>query len=332
MICKICSHNINSSPYRVKEMMFGIRTEHDYYECPMCESLQIAQVPADLERYYPDNYYSFKPQPAKNIDTTFLRKLKSSYLLYGKNKIAGSLLSIGYKVPEYTTWLKYARVQYKDAILDAGSGSGDVLAHYCKAGFTNLLGIDPFLKNEFISENGKLRLLRRSLFDTLMPAQFDFVMLNHSFEHMDEPHKIFKRLSELVKPGEFLLVRIPLNRSYASHVYGINWVDWDAPRHLILHSVKSMRLLADKHGFETKDIIYDSTAFQFWGSEQYKQDISLHDERSYAVDKNNSVFTAAEINNWKKMAAELNSRGEGDQASFFLQRKQRITDSDESTG
>ena len=82
-----------------------------------------------------------------------------------------------------------------------------------------------------------------------------------------------------------------------------------------------MQLLADQHGFETKQIIYDSTAFQFWGSEQYKRGISLHDERSYAVNKNNFVFSAEEINNWKKKADELNAIGEGDQASFFLQRK-----------
>jgi SAM-dependent methyltransferase len=321
MICKICNYDMIRPLHRVKEMMFGLKTAHDYYECPECESLQIAEVPGDLEKYYPDNYYSFKPQPEKNIDTTFLRKLKSSYLLYGKNKIAGFLLSIGYKIPEYTIWLKQAGVRYNDAILDAGSGSGDILAHYCKAGFTNLLGIDPFLKTEFISDNGKLRLLRKSLFDKLTYDQFDFVMLNHSFEHMDEPHKIFKRLSELVKPGKFLLVRIPLNKSYAAGKYGINWVDWDAPRHLILHSVKSMRILAQEHGFETKRIIYDSTAFQFWGSEQYSRGISLHDERSYAVNKANSVFSDTEINNWKKMAAELNEKGEGDQACFFLQRK-----------
>ena len=320
MICKICEHDIHSAPRKVKEMMFGFRTEHAYVECPACDSLQIVDVPADLGKYYPDNYYSFKPQPSKHIDTTFLRKLKSSYLLYGKNKIAGALLSVGYKVPEYTSWLKFAQVQYDDAILDAGSGSGDILAHYCKAGFNSLLGIDPFLKNEFISNNGKLRLLRRSLFDKLDPSQFDVVMLNHSFEHMDEPHKIFERLGKLVKPGKFLLVRVPLNKSYASQVYGPDWVDLDAPRHLILHSVKSMRLLADRHGFETNKIIYDSTAFQFWGSEQYKQGISLHDERSYAVNTKNSVFTDGEIRNWKKQAEELNAREQGDQASFFLRK------------
>jgi len=39
------------------------------------------------------------------------------------------------------------------------------------------------------------------------------------------------------------------------------------------------------------------------------------------VNKNNFVFSAEEINNWKKKADELNAIGEGDQASFFLQRK-----------
>jgi len=311
-----------SSPLQtVKEMMFGLGTEHDYYECAECGALQIAKVPDDLEKYYPSSYYSFKPQPVKKIETTPLRKIKASYLVHGKNKLIGSLLSIGYKVPEYTEWLKIAGVNFDDAILDAGSGSGDILAHYCKAGYENLLGIDPFLKNEFISENKKLKLLRKSLFEALEPNQFDFVMLNHSFEHMDEPHKIFKRLAELVKPGKFLLVRIPLNKSFASEHYKADWVDLDAPRHLILHTIKSMKILADTHGFDTKHIIYDSTAFQFWGSEQYKKGISLHDERSYSVNKQNAVFSEDEIKEWKKKAAELNEKGEGDQASFFLLKK-----------
>jgi SAM-dependent methyltransferase len=302
-------------------MMFGLKTKHVYYECQRCEALQIETIPSNLGDYYPDNYYSFKQQPDPSIDSTFLRRLKSSYLLYNRNKLAGSILSIGYKVPEYTGWLKEVGAKYDDAILDVGSGSGEYLAQYCKAGFTNLQGIDPFLKNEFISNNGKLKLLRKSIFDQQDPAVFDFVMLNHSFEHMDHPADVFKRLGELVRPRKFLLIRTPVNKSFASIHYETNWVDMDPPRHLVVHSVKSIQSLADRYGFNLEKIVFDATAFQFWGSEQYKQGIPLFDPRSYSVNRENSIFTAKQIEEWKEHAEELNKKGEGDQACFYLRKK-----------
>lgn len=321
MVCKICNFEINSDPFQVKEMMFGLRTVHTYYECNNCEALQIETVPENLGEYYPDNYYSFNQPPQVDIDTTFLRRIKSSYLLYNKNRILGSLLCIGYKVPEFIAGLKTSGVNYNDAILDVGSGSGDLLSKYCRSGFTNLQGIDPFLKEEFISANGKLKLLRKSVFDKQEPASFDLVMLNHSFEHMDEPQAIFQRLSELVKPGKILLIRTPVNKSYASKKYKTNWVDMDPPRHLLVHSRKSIELLAAKNGFSVEQIVYDSSAFQFYGSEQYLKGIPLFDPQSYVVNKQTTLFTASQIKEWELEAEELNKKEDGDQACFFLRKK-----------
>lgn len=59
MVCKICNIEIDSAPFQVKEMMFGLRTVHTYYECNICEALQIETVPENLGVYYPDNYYYF---------------------------------------------------------------------------------------------------------------------------------------------------------------------------------------------------------------------------------------------------------------------------------
>jgi SAM-dependent methyltransferase len=321
MICKICNVEIESAPVEVQEMMFGLKTKHTYYECDHCEALQIETIPENLGKYYPENYYSFKQQPDADIDTSFLRKIKSGYLLFNKNKLPGFLLSIGYKVPQHTAWIKAAGINYDDAILDIGSGSGDLLAQYCKAGFTNLQGIDPFLKKEFTSANGKLKLLRKSIFDKQEPPAFDFVMLNHSFEHMDEPQAVFQRLAELVKPGKYLLIRTPVNKSFASSKYGTNWVDMDPPRHLVVHSIKSIQLLAQKSGFLTEQIIFDATAFQFWGSEQYKRGIPLYDQRSYSVNKDTGLFSKKQMKEWKEQSDELNKKGQGDQACFYLRKK-----------
>jgi SAM-dependent methyltransferase len=321
MTCKVCHHEMSRPNLEATEMMFGLKTRHEYYECSNCGALQIGEVPANLGDYYPANYYSFNQKPDPAIDTTFLRKLKSGYLIYHTNKIPGALLSIGYKVPEHIAWLKTTGVQYDDAILDVGSGSGDLLMKLCKAGFTNLTGTDPFLPADFVSANGKLKLLKRSVFEDQGQPAFDLVMLNHSFEHMDAPAKVFRRLGELVRPGKFLLVRTPVNRSFASVKYKADWVDMDPPRHLVVHSVKSMQLLAQANGFVMERIVFDSTAFQFWGSEQYIRGITLHDPRSLAVDKKSTIFSEDQKAAWKRQAGELNEKGEGDQACFYMRKK-----------
>jgi uncharacterized HAD superfamily protein len=79
--------------------------------------------------------------------------------------------------------------------------------------------------------------------------------------------------------------------------------------------------LAAENNFEIERIVYDSTAFQFWGSEQYEKGISLHDPQSYAVNKKTNLYTSTEMEEWKKKADELNKNGEGDQACFYLRRK-----------
>ncbi len=145
-------------------------------------------------------------------------------------------------------------------------------------------------------------------------------MLHHTFEHMDQPHAVMSDFFRLLKPGKTALVRVPLVSSLAFRRYGADWVQLDAPRHLYLHTVDSMKRVAEKAGLETTDVVFDSTAFQFWGSEQYRSGIPLRDPRSYAMDPSKSPFTPADILEFEREAARLNESGEGDQACFYLRK------------
>src|SRR5690606_13809129 len=113
-------------------------------------------------------------------------------------------------------------------------------------------------------------------------------------------------------------IRVPVADSWAWRHYGTDWVQLDAPRHLFLHTRRSLDLLAADAGLVVERVADDSGAFQFWGSEQYRRDIPLRDPRSYAVNPRASDFTAAQIREFRRRAADLNARGEGDQASFYL--------------
>src|SRR6185312_6539918 len=116
-----------------------------------------------------------------------------------------------------------------------------------------------FLDTDIISDRG-VNLYKKEIAE--VDGEFDFVMLNHSFEHMAEPLYVLKEIYRLLKRDRVALIRIPVVPSYAWRTYGVNWVQLDAPRHLFLHSVSSMKFLSEKAGFETQEIVYDSSDFQ----------------------------------------------------------------------
>jgi hypothetical protein len=151
-------------------------------------------------------------------------------------------------------------------------------------------------------------------------GEWDWVMFHHSFEHVPDPLETLRAAACLLARGGTCLIRIPTVSSEAWEQYGVDWVQLDAPRHLFLHSLESMERLAREAGLVVREVQFDSTAFQFWGSEQYRADIPLRDPRSYAVDPGASIFTAESLALFATRARELNAARRGDQAAFHLAR------------
>jgi hypothetical protein len=114
------------------------------------------------------------------------------------------------------------------------------------------------------------------------------------------------------------MIRIPLVSSEAWKKYGTHWVQLDAPRHFFLYSVESLKVLAEKTKFQIREIVHDSNESQFWGSEQYLKGIPLLAENSYARNPAKSIFSKAEIKNYKQMARKLNLESQGDQAVIYM--------------
>ena len=78
--------------------------------------------------------------------------------------------------------------------------------------------------------------------------------------------------------------------------------------------------LAEDGGFSVGSVRYESTAFQFWGSEMYRQDIQLIPEGAPGVIHPPDIFTEAQMAEWEREAARLNAEGRGDTATFILKR------------
>lgn len=314
--CKICDNSNANQTYIAREMAFGYRDEFEYFKCSNCGCLQIKEVPCDLIKYYPEKpRSSFRPRfPKLFLLTSLLKRQRLLYTL-GEKNFLGLLLTKIFNTPRLPEWVRLVNLKLDSSILDVGCGVGGLLLRLRKKGFSDLMGVDLFIKDNIFYKHG-LRVFKKEIKD--VEGKFDFIMLHHSLEHMPDPLSVLKKSYSLLKANRYILIRIPVVSSFAWEKYKTNWVQLNAPRHLFSHSIKSIQILAGQAGFKIEDITFDSGSFQFWGSEQYARDIPLRDRRSYLMNPESSMFSAEDIQRFEEKAKELNRNKKGDQACFYL--------------
>jgi SAM-dependent methyltransferase len=199
-------------------------------------------------------------------------------------------------------------------ILEVGCGSGKLLRELSSAGFDSLLGVDPFLERDFTFGPG-LRIEVKRL-EEVRDSHFDLIMFNHSLEHMSDQLRTLRTASDLLRNGGVCVVRIPVAGSDPWLSYGADWVELDPPRHLCLHTVKSMRVAAARADLDVTHVQYEGTSFGYWASELYRRDMSLHDGPSRRDP--GSYFTTGELEAFERRSEQANAAGQGGRAAFFL--------------
>lgn len=315
MICKVCGNSENNEEFKIREMMFGFRDEFTYFECSKCGCLQINEIPKNMRKYYPSTYYSFKRNNKSNkFIKSFLKRKRDVYALFKKDFI-GKMLCKKYPPNALFEEISKIKVNYNSKILDIGCGAGNFLYSLNEIGFKNLVGIDPYL-DEVVG--GDIKIYNKNVHELSNNQEYNLIIFNHSFEHIPDQLEILLKVPKILAKNGVCLIRMPIKTDYIWNRYGANWVQIDAPRHFYLHTIKSFKFLVEKSGLKLHDIIFDSTEFQFWGSEQYKQNIPLKAENSYSVNPKNGIFTKEQIVKYKNMAKELNKNDQGDQAAFIL--------------
>jgi SAM-dependent methyltransferase len=309
--CKICGNEHSNRLIKAREMMFGFRDEFNYLECSRCGCIQLIDIPSDLLKYYPDNYYSFDEYDesvlAKKTLKSRIKKLSLNHEMGYFNPIGRLLLKTIVKKTVPLMSVQLLNLKYTSKILDIGSGTGTLLLIMKSLGFKNLTGVDPFIKAEINYKCG-VNILKQHPEE--IEGKFDFIMLHHALEHMDHPLEKLKTIYKLLNHNSYVLIRIPVASSYAYRKYKTNWVQFDAPRHFYLHTTTSIQILAKQAGFTLSNIKFDSDEFQFTGSEMYERDIPLKPGKN--------IFDTATIRSFAKQSRQLNAINDGDQAQFYL--------------
>ncbi len=315
MKCRICQNEEGNVSFELREMMYGFRDRFTYFQCAVCDCIQILSPPADMGKYYPGDYYAYTNE-SKLKKPGFFKRWQCQSIIRSKKSWADKMITFKYKPPSYYGILKNLSLfNLSSPVLDIGSGNGELLKEFYRVGYKDLTGIDPYIEKDIVY-NDRLRIEKKELFD--VNRDFDAIMLHHSLEHMDHQLEVLKKLYSILSKNGRLLIVIPIVSKPLMEEYGLNVVSLDAPRHFYIHSFNSISLLLEKAGFVTEKLIYDAHEFSFWGSEQYKKNISLHnDPESYLVKK---IFSNEQMATWRTRIGELNKRNESDNLAIYLKK------------
>ncbi|MBK7104716.1 MAG: class I SAM-dependent methyltransferase [Ignavibacteriae bacterium] len=317
--CRICGNENDNLEFSAREMLFGTKDTFKYIECSNCKCIQIKEIPENLSKYYPQSYNSFtnKIKLRDNTLKKYLKELLAKKYLNDERNLLSIYLQKRFGVG-FLEKIKPTGVNLNSKILDVGSGDGLRLVGLARYGFKNITGIDPFLEKDLEYENG-IKIFKKDVLN--IDDTYDMIMLNHSFEHIINPEEVLEKINTLLKTNGSVLIRIPVSNSASWKKYGANWVALDPPRHIYLHNANTIKILSEKFGFKFSHVIYDSSEYQFVGSEQYLKDIPMFSENSFYKNPQKSIFSSEQIKQFKIDAEKLNCSNEGDAACFYLTKK-----------
>lgn len=318
--CRICHSHGSHPSYRARERMFGWPDEFDYFCCGGCGCLQIAQVPADLGRFYPPNYYSFhaQPRPQRGLKS-WLAGRRDCSAATGTGFLGTALRKLTEARPEVLS-LGIVPARKEMRILDVGCGRGELLSILHRAAVGELAGIDPYLAGDVEVVPG---LWVRKLALEQISGEYDLIMLHHVFEHVETGLELLAAARARLSAQGRILLRFPTPESDAWEQYREKWVQLDAPRHLFLHTRRSLGILAGQAGLVVERSWCDSGGFQFWASELYQKGLSLMDERG-EMRNPQQYFTSSQMRNYSEQAEKANAANRGDQLAMVLSGAQKV--------
>jgi SAM-dependent methyltransferase len=184
-----------------------------YARCQGCNTVFMVNPPADLSRYYAEDYYQFDPagEPAWKTDTQRLSAASYRVGLLRSHAEPGHLIEIG-------------------------SGTGAFASAAQAAGF-DVSAIEMSERCcRYLSESEGIRAIcsDRPLeaLASLPPARV--VAMWHVLEHLSNPDEVLVELANKLEPGGVLAIGVPNPSSLQFRLLGRRWAHLDAPRHLCL--------------------------------------------------------------------------------------------------
>lgn len=249
MKCPICDSQKIKYIFSQKDKRTEMPGIFEVFHCSDCRT-EFITPPLNLSDYYKSGYFTDFQD-----DESLLFKIKGA-IIKGKYKVTKNIVSK--KIFNFLSKFISALPSKVGKVLDFGCSCGEILYMLKKIGF-DVYGMDiSKIAVEKCHNHGldNVSLGVEKDLDIYPDNFFDSIRASHVIEHMIDP-KIFIELAskKLKKSGELVIQTPNINsmgilfESHAKYYY-------DIPRHIILFSNKSIKIILEKNGFRKIKISY----------------------------------------------------------------------------
>lgn len=214
--------------FRTTDLNRRIGTEvFRYRRCRGCGVIYLENVPADLHRYYPSDYYSI----ARSLEEleTWGRAERYKLDIVQRFRRSGRLIEVG---PASGAFAYLAK-----------QNGFDVTAIEMDERSARYLSGEPGL--HVIHSADEARALETA-------PQADVIAMWHVIEHLLDPWTMLAVAAAKLKPGGVLVLAAPNPYAAQFRLFGARWVHVDAPRHVWLVPPKVLEERGRKGGLATR--------------------------------------------------------------------------------
>jgi 2-polyprenyl-3-methyl-5-hydroxy-6-metoxy-1,4-benzoquinol methylase len=201
-------------------------------QCVSCSLLYVnpRPQPDDLEAYYQSIEY-ISHTDRKGTLQERIYHLVRNHMLQKKKQLVEKLVSPPRR------------------LLDVGCGTGAFL-EAIKSADNEIIGFEPnTFAREKALEKGIEVLGKEDALETLPENSMHLITLWHVLEHLPDFREKIQLFHSLLAPGGYLVLAVPMWKSFDAGFYGQHWAAWDVPRHLLHFEEKTLVKACHDAGF-----------------------------------------------------------------------------------
>jgi len=301
--CPICASQNTNYFFTSPDRLHGTPGEFSYHLCDSCQTVfqNPMVIQEDLHLCYPSEYspYNLKREiPDIDFDHlpngNFRNNLRKAIVEEVKGKksegITGTLGKILAKSAFFRERAFYGLVM--DTLLPKGEGEHFALDLGCGAGWLMEKLKKVGWQTEGLEWNEAAAQTAREVTNCHVFAgdfrevdipkeKYHLIVLNHVFEHFNDPKVALFRLRELLADGGKIVMFYPNPHSFGAEWHNTDWFPWEVPRHLVFPTPKAIKLLADETGFSDTEVFTRAfySSVHWISSKAYKKSLNPEEER-----------------------------------------------------